>query len=656
MSEEEETLKLISKVEDEFTEPLERLEQALEDVDDAIRDSGKGRNDVTIDTDVRGASTAIGELEALETAVDTLDDETVLIDADVQEGSFDQLFDEREAETTVDDEVNVFDAPSEMPSPAEVMEDVESPSVDEQSVLGPEIPTNEGPVADPNVATSGGRDHDLFTVENMSLFEDEMDPFLDTQELGRRGGEVSRVEDILDRDITELVDFEVAVERVGDDDSAIDINTLKGIKGLDGPEAFADAVETLSAEGLTDLGTGRLSRRKRLREVMTDMVFTMGKFHQIIASLIPLAGVLVGALPAAITGVVALGGAALAAAGALGAIGALGAMGMNLKANGEMGLEALAEELDAIGQTFADAFAPLSRSLAPTLETALTSIEDMAGPLANASSGLLAFRDEFVGVASFIERTLPSLVSEVIAFGHAITPIISGLVNQIGDKDTIGFFAAQLEQALPSLIMLFNSVIEILPAIVRLSQGFLTVTAVIGLMAESLALVLNTFPVFTRGLGILVSMFLVATSAVTLWSAAMTGASGTILSYVIPSVIAAVEALTGYTLTTWQAYAATTALIGALTLGAGALASFAGEFSLLGGNVKDARKELEKFNRTGNALGSTSIRGNGGENPYATTAGGSTTVINAGDRDSAARQQYASQYEQQQHVDSVFSR
>jgi hypothetical protein len=175
-------------------------------------------------------------------------------------------------------------------------------------------------------------------------------------------------------------------------------------------------------------------------------------------------------------------------------------------------------------------------------------------------------------------------------------------------------------------------------------------------MAESLALVLNTFPVFTRGLGILVSMFLVATSAVTLWSAAMTGASGTILSYVIPSVIAAVEALTGYTLTTWQAYAATTALIGALTLGAGALASFAGEFSLLGGNVKDARKELEKFNRTGNALGSTSIRGNGGENPYATTAGGSTTVINAGDRDSAARQQYASQYEQQQHVDSVFSR
>ena len=66
MTDEDERLTLTSEVEDEFSEPLERLETALESVDEEIRNTGGGGSDeITIDAEAH-TSDAIGELEALE--------------------------------------------------------------------------------------------------------------------------------------------------------------------------------------------------------------------------------------------------------------------------------------------------------------------------------------------------------------------------------------------------------------------------------------------------------------------------------------------------------------------------------------------------------------------------------------------------------------
>jgi len=623
---EEETLKLISKVEDEFTDPLDDLEDRLEEVDDQIARTGRGRDHVEVHVEATGVGRTLQKLEGLERTLDRIDDADVDISADPDNS---------------------------------VVPDMDASSSSQ-----------------PQAATSGGRSSDLFTVENIDIYNDEVSPFLDREEFGRRGGEVSRIEDVLSKDIDEVVDFDAAFERAMDDDSDVDLNTLKGIKGLDGPDAFTEAAETLSTEGLTDLGEGRLTRRQRLSNVSERLVFTMGKFHQIIASLIPLAGLFVGAMPAAIAGVTALGGAALAAAGALGAVGALGAMGMGLQQDGQMGLQPLADRLDEIGQTFADAFGPLARALRPALTEALTVIENMAGPLAQASSGLLAFKDEFIGMANFVATNLPPLVNQTLSFAHAIMPLASAFFQFLANSNIVGIFADQLAKALPHLIGIGNAIIDILPFVMRISHAFLVFVDVLFRTTGFLLNFINHIPFLAEALALATGAFLTAVSAMTIYTAVTTGASGatltlakSVLSLIgkaIASYIAVLgmtfNAISAYTGSTLAAAAATftlAAAIAAVTAGLSLLAAGAiKNLTKMGGKVGDVRDELNKLNQSGNALGSTSF-GSSSSSPYTTGSGmvdNSTTIIDATDKDSAARQQYASKYEQQQQIDSVFSR
>ena len=613
----EERLSLVSEVEDEFTEPLERLEQSLEDVDDAIRDAGRGRDLVEIDVEVSSGD-ALAELEALDSAMETLEDD---IEIDPEIGDVDDSL----GSTSVD---------------ADIGETGET------------------------AVTSGGVERDTFTVENIDEWGESIEPFLDRETLGRRGGEVTNVDELLDRDIEDVVDFENAVELAVDPHSDVDMGTLQGVTS-GGPDEFTASVDVLDDEDSTLLGGGGLRKdTRRFRQELSDLRPTMQGFHAAVASTLPVMGVFAGALPAAIVGVGALATAALGATAALAGIGALGLMGLSLAETGEVRMEPITNRLGDVTDAFVEAFAPLATSFTPIIESALTSIEAMAGPLADASAGLLAFRDEFQGLTGFVTSSLPSFTRGFLAFTEATMPLLTGVTSFLADIDVFGYLATQLNRGLPSLMMIGASITEVLPMLVNLSQGFLMVAgAVMGTLGV-VAGFLNQFPLLTAAIGAAAGMFLVAVSAMGLYSIATgglikntLGLASSIVTSVIPALNAQIASLLGVAAASWQAYAATAALLGVLTLGiAPVVGSIAAGFGIMSNNIGGARRELARFANERNALNSDMPVG--GRTPSSSASNvyrdNSQTVIYAGDQDAAARQQYNGEYERKQYRDSVF--
>jgi len=278
---------------------------------------------------------------------------------------------------------------------------------------------------------------------------------------------------------------------------------------------------------------------------------------------------------------------------------------------------------------------------------------------------LQMFTDEFSTLTQTTGNVLPSMVSMSLRFADAVMPVLAGIGHYLLQKDIFGFMANQLASALPQLIQLGVAFAQILPAIIRISQGFLVfatgIITALGLMSRFI----NAMGILAPIIGGVISLYLGLITASTIYSivtakavTAIVRFAAALLVKLAPAVAKGIATLTGYTLTTWQAYAATVALIGALTLGVGAVAAMSGGFAALNSNIGDATKNLRQFAKTSNGLGSTNIgatgSGFGGGGRAGFYQNNSTTVIQAGDKDSAARQQYSSEYEHQQHVDSVF--
>jgi hypothetical protein len=383
----------------------------------------------------------------------------------------------------------------------------------------------------------------------------------------------------------------------------------------------------------------------------------MGKFHQNIADLIPLIGIYIGALPAAITALSGLAVAAIGATAALAGVGVLGAAGISLSQTGELSMGPIKEELSAIADSFIEAFGPLAQSLAPTIQQALGEIQMMAGPLADASQGLLLFRDEFVGLFEWIGQTLPSVVSDFLAFAHAAEPILTMIVGAFADFDWFRFFAAQIADLLPYLMQMAWGFRQMLPVILKVSRGFLMVASFLTTVIGAVAWAINVLGPLGEMLGVAASAMLILSVYAALATSNILGLGGAMAVNAVKSLTAYILSVNTAALSTWHLVAAATVLIGVLTLGLGLIPSLASSFGVLSGNIGSAADNLERFAGKKNALNSD-FGGGGG---YGTSANGvnvyndqSKTVIYAGDQDDAARQQYSSNYEHHQHRDAVF--
>lgn len=555
---EEERLELVSTVEDEFTEPLERLEQSLEDVDDKIRATGGEMDHVEIEIQTTGVAAAMAELEALERQIGRVDEELTGMDLDLSGGGVDMGN-----------------------GPADGTADGGGITADGGSGTGRSFKPN----------TPG-------SAQAMTLGLDA-------------------------------------------DDVEMDLNKMR-LKGM-GMTALRDDDKTI----------------RELFDEFKEAQFTMGTFHDLFASVLPLFATFVGALPAAIAGVATLGAAALGAAAALGGIAVIGGMGMSLQQTGEVSTEPIAEQFSQMADSFVEAFAPLARQLAPMVQTAFEDIESMFGPLASASQGLTAFRDEFSGLVSAITTGLPSLVSSVLAFSDAAMPLIDGLISFIGEQDLLGYFAAQLQEALPTLVVMGQQLVQLLPAIMELSQGFLIVASAVSIAIGGFAWLINNIPFLGKALGVVAGVTFTAVAATSLYTTVSSALAATVLPNLVRALGSYATGLVVVTYQTWGLAAAVAAVVGLLTLGIGAVVGLTGAFDALSGKIGGARKELEKFANTPSAM--RSVEGVGGgygsssPSAYGSSGGGGlSTVIKAGDRDQAARQQYSSEYERQQHLDSVF--
>jgi len=623
---EQERLELTSAVEEEGHNRLDELADKLDEVDNSLQRAGSNSDDevfIDIDFDDDALVSALGKLEALDERLESIDDADVSIDgpamgggtAMATSGGFPGFPDDYEPdnEEKVTGRGDIFASrnhPSlNKPSFDDVM------NVDKKLITSanPETPFD-GPFGVGTGVADDGRIRELINV-----LEDNTEQFSPFDVGEHDGGSTIQME-----------------RNVG--------LAAEGIDADIGSELIAAQRKAMDAMG--DDNDDFRNKLKELKIGIRDLQFTMGTFHQIIASVIPFLGVFVGAMPAAITGVVALGGAALAAAGALAAVGGLGLLGLSLQGQAGVTMGPIQDALNQLKNSFLDAFAPLAREFAPVIENTITELDMMMGPLSSAAGALTQFRNIFMDMAGGLTDTLPSLVSDTLAFSQAAMPVLSGVATFIMGKDLLGFLANQLALALRELFALGTALVEILPAIVRISQGFLQFASMLALPIHAISILINTFPILGQVLGMVGAAFLTFIGISTLYTAAtaeatlatigfMKSLAGTALAAMTKAAVALkplILQLHAYTISALGAYWGTVALVSALTLGIGVVGILAGQFAALGGNIKDATKNLKQFSNRKNALGSTSF------NSGTSTGGGygsayrdnSTTIIQAG--------------------------
>ena len=717
MATENEKLQLDVEVNFNDDDALDRLESGLESVDREIAETGSGREKVDIDIDIDGVTQAVTEVQSLNAALESLDDKTVNVDVDkdainaggVNAGDGIATSGGRRDLSHLDAQ-----AIAREEGVAGVMNEAVADAVRNRNDLTPQlvetafedagIELDDDVLEELTTATTanppthfdapfgqGTGNADERRVGN--LFEI-FDAAEEANDILRN--DIERREKELDTDIEFDQDSFNQVFADILDNSDFRVENIGEIDPDDTLQPFNDPNRGLAAEGIQGVSSVDLLQAQRaqpefddrqqggflkqlrrqtddIAKEFVDFEFTIESFHKIFAAMVPLVVAFVGALPAAISAVAGLATAALTAAGGLAVLGGLALGGMMLTPSGQLSTEPLMERLRGLFDTFLTEFEPVMRQFEGLAIGAFDQFEQMLGPLAQASTTLTVLEDEFNAVLSTITGGLPRAVQTMAAFAEATAPVLGMVLGQLMSADVLTFFIQQLSRLEPVIFVLIGSLKELIPAIVIVSEGFLLTVTVLSSFAAILSTVINRFPILGQLLGFAASLVLILASATTIASLA-TMAYNTALIQEIATLYAAAKAhlIANSAVAKWIAgqiaaakaaiasalgisatTAAVVALIGALTLGVGALAAASSGFLDLRDSIGLANAELEKFNEltpgdvdTGGQLGVNGRSPRGGGNSY-------TTVIDANGQDAAARQQYSESYERQ-HVDSVF--
>jgi len=375
---------------------------------------------------------------------------------------------------------------------------------------------------------------------------------------------------------------------------------------------------------------------RSVRESMEDAVESLSEFdlrmsdiHNMLARIVPLLFVFIGAIPAAVTAILGLAAAAVSAGAALLALGGFGALGFGM-AGGEFDMERLSNAFSDLRDDFLDTFAPLANELQPLFEDALSGLEDFFDAVANQGDALLALEDEARGFGGFLMAFVPNMLRTMAA-------LVEGMAGVFGDIG--GFLRNNLTsvvetlleltvQIMPVLAQLAQTIGGMLPALVRMSTGFLQILNVLFILIGAFFRLTSALGISARGFGIVVSAALTAATAILLARTAVLSLvyqgfltmAGAVYSYVVPATATIVSAFTSSAVATYVLTAAIASLITLLTLGAGVAligmaTSAAAKFTSLAGSVGDATSSLKEFRSVQNGLGDDGF-GSAGDNPY----------------------------------------
>lgn len=558
-------------------------------------------------------------------------------------------------------------------------------------------------------------------VANLEKLQEELQDIIDNIEtVDRRGDEgidiasrVDGVENELARVESELEAFEVgeALEVDFDIDGAVkefselesmiktfeathdvDVGTdIKkplmgpGFQTLGAPQAASPSELSAGMSWLFDDDGGRdldfsdIFRRLRrstskLRDRFDDFDIRMSDLHNLLAKMVPLLVVFIGTIPALATAFVGLAAAAIAAASALVALAGFGALGVGLE-GGEFQMDNLTDVLEEVRDDFIEAFAPLAERLEPLFRDAIDGLDFFFQAVADQGDALMELTDEARAFGRFMTDWIPGVLRSVAAMAEAFAPVFADFADWLDEANILRDFTELTMEALPAIKNMISIILDMLPALVRMSIGFTIVAnailkvlgfvgkllSMLGISPEVFGLVTGSLLAMATAIFILNSSFiklavkglaLATISMYQFWLSVLT-AEKSLLAMAASAIVSAISSIyslvtalfTGssalgvFTISAYQAAAAAAALLTILTLGVAAATivpmamSAAAAFTGMSDSIQGATSSLKEFDRV---AGRTEGNFNpyGGNNPpagggaAANGSRGARTVIN----------------------------
>ena len=401
------------------------------------------------------------------------------------------------------------------------------------------------------------------------------------------------------------------------------VNVGGGMAGMDVPNVGGGDTADLSRTGASIGNMG--AEAADSASLLQMFKLRMSDMQNVLASVIPLLIQFIGALPAVITGLVAVAAAAGAAALALGALTAIGFVGVAMdRAGGEMPSgEDFSEIFSGLLDDLFAAFAPLAEQLAPTVQGAIDNFDRFAESLAGAFSLLTELEDDFAAFGGFLEDFLTGAIENMILMADAFAPLFAMLGDFLRDFSILEELTTLMGEMLPAFLTFIGVVMDLLPVIVRMSIGFLEVSNAVLIVINAFFQLLEVLGI-EQEMGVFISVILVAISVLGLLAITILSIIPAIQS-LLPVIAAKISGLLGMASASFTAATAAgvlsvavralqAAVIGLLAAtGIGLLipilGSIAAGFLGISAGAKDAASSLKEFGRVSN-------RFDDGPNPF----------------------------------------
>lgn len=591
------SLEINAVVSDDYTDNLVDLADALIDVGTL---ASRTVENIVADVDV---SKALGQLETLDAAVRAVDDD---IDISASGGGF-----------------NVGDG-GESPFTEAIRDGFNSLDIDQSVSVSAETAVDGG------LVTPDGGDTDTTPLRDVvSRARDLFGDSFDASALIDDGDRINDIGQLIEGDLSDYIDGDAVADAIIDSDDN-DITTFDQLSKIDLGDQL-DGVEIAIKRGDTDLPTSRFFSRNfgSAGDKIDGFIDSVRNFdatalNNLRASLFPLLATFIGALPAAIAGVIGLAGAALSAAAVLGSVFAVGALGIALSDD-----ITFTDIFEDVRQTVIETFGPIADTLTPTFLRGVDSVQQFIQELSAIGPQLQGLSDDALNVLDAVEGFLLNAIPNVLRFGELAIRLFGDLSDRLEGFSLTRALADVLAVTIDDLILFANAIIRVIPFVIELSEGFLIFASILLYFIGIIGQALNQFPLLTTAMGALIAFTFTLVSATLLLSSAYNILTGSILAGIVPSISAAIGAMKSWLLAKYAAivasYGLTTAIIttivalSALTLGlfavASAAAGAASKWSMLGNEIGGARREMRRFGQGGpsgpGAFGGQSGQGRG---------------------------------------------
>lgn len=402
-----------------------------------------------------------------------------------------------------------------------------------------------------------------------------------------------------------------------------------------------------------------------LRERIDGFNLRMSDLHNVVASIVPVLLVFIGAIPAAYTALMTLAGAAMTAAAAFAVMGGLGAIGFATQ-GGDFSADRLQEAWSQISNSFFEAFTPLAERLQPLFEDALDGLGRFFQAIADQGDALMALTDEARAFGGFLMNFVPQALRTLAGLVEAMSSIFSDIGSFLENNfnGIIRGLVHEASQAIPVLGSIAQKIIRVLPALARMSVGFMKVTSVIIDVLSLFGRMMGLLGISPQMFGLVVGGLLAIASAVAIANIALKSfVFGAIASaiqgmyawfystilmqqglaaFAVNTLARAIVSIYGYITSLVGATGASLSMASATMIATGALAAFltlaslgvlagvaagamgiANQFLGVADSIDQATSSMEDFNRVSGKTDGNGFNPYGGGGPGGSPSGGS---------------------------------